>query len=134
MDIQKMVDAMSASMRGTRSDYHVTLGSLIKILEGSDITSLVTFSDGKTPGSEDSYRGYYSDLAFDNSDEPKTVAQFLEQVKKALDKSYTGYKGGDFIMDASTPLWRAEYGSCGEAIISAQDIGGKLILITKQLD
>lgn len=138
MDIQKLVDAMNDSNRSVRSDYHLTLGKLIKVLENT-IPELPVFfscstdSSGLTNvGHEDSYRGYYSDLAFDVGDKEKTVAELLKQCKKAVNATYTGYKGGNFVMDEDTPLWRAEYGShWGEAIIGYQIFDDKFILICK---
>lgn len=56
-----------------------------------------------------SYRGYYQDLAF----EPKeniTIAEMLMAVKGALDKTFEGYKGGDFIMNKYTDCWISHYG------------------------
>ena len=132
MDIQAMFDAMSASMRTTRSDYHVTLGELITDLDG--VEGLVLFEDGNSPGNEDSYRGYYADLAFGQQLEPKLASEFFDQCRRAFGKTYEGYKGGDFVMDEDTPLWRAAYGDTGDAIVNTKRDGDNLILICKQID
>lgn len=41
----------------------------------------------------------------------------------AENNSFEGYKGGDFIMNGSTPLWIAEHGSCGVKIIAINPDG-----------
>jgi hypothetical protein len=38
---------------------------------------------------------------------------------------FTGYKGGDFVMGALTPLWLASYGSCGRKLMAVH-AGGEL--------
>lgn len=132
-DIQKLFDAISDANRRTRGDYHLTLGSLIERLKVIEKTKIVKFSTGENVGGEFSYRGYYSDLCFDTSDRQKTVGEFLMQADSALGKAYTGYKGGDFVMGEDTPLWKAEYGDCGEAIIEIVD-GNDVILVCKFID
>lgn len=141
MDFQNIIDAMNNSMRGTRSDYHLTLGGLIEELKKLKASMPVYFSSANETeltniGNEDSYRGYYCDLAFDKGEKVKTVGELLKQCQKALGKEYTGYRGGEFLMDADTPLWKAEYGTtCGsEAIMGSHVIDGKLILICKQIE
>jgi hypothetical protein len=126
--MQAMLDAISESNRLTRAQYHVTLGKVIVL--ASKATGTVRFSDGGSPGDEMSYRGYYSDLSFDMRDgSPKPASVFLEQCVTALGKTYEGYKGGDFTMTENTPLWRASYGCCGDAIVQAAvDETGDIIL------
>src|SRR5690606_36368854 len=63
-----------------------------------------------------SYRGYYEDLAFEPCCEV-TVAHMLETARKALDQTFEGYKGGDYVMTEDTPCWLAEYGSTGLPIV-----------------
>lgn len=131
--MQILFDAISDANRKTRSDYHLTLGSLIERLKVIDKTKIVKFSTGENVGSEFSYRGYYSDLCFDTSGSQKTVGEFLTQAKSALGNTYAGYKGGYFVMGEDTPLWKAKYGDCGEAIIEIVD-GNDVILVCKSID
>lgn len=42
--------------------------------------------------------------------EPK-VKDLLEKLKLSLGKYYVGYKGGDFTMGKTTPVWVANYGT-----------------------
>lgn len=101
MNGASMFQALSDVARNTRSNYHLTLGELIQILEsapqdaevwidedGSDETNLF-------PGPLDSHAGYYYDLAFEPTFARRTVADVLADAKVAL--------GLDF--GASTPLW-----------------------------
>ena len=135
--LQTLVDAMSEAERASRANYHVTLGKLIKILADERATGNVRYDgDGNSaPGTEDSYRGYYSDLAFDTQQKLVFVADFLKQCRNALGRTYVGYKGGDFTMASDTPLWRASYGCCGEAIVRATiESNGDVVLHCLDVD
>lgn len=134
MDMQKLIDAMSETGRRERSRYHLTLGGAIKALEGMPPELPVEFDRGGSPESAHSYRGYYSDLAFDVTAGPVTVSDFLDQLRQALGRTFEGYKGGDFAMKDDTPLWCASYGCCGAAIMGPVTGDGKLILATKEID
>ena len=68
-------------------------------------------------GGEHSYRGYYSDLSFSPTHEVSTVGKLLEQCKSAMGQVYEGYKGGDFVMGALTPLFVADYGCTGPRLM-----------------
>jgi len=37
------------------------------------------------------------------------VEEWIEVLKQAIGKRFTGYKGGDFLMGKNTPVWLAEY-------------------------
>ena len=135
MDLQKLVDAMGEAGRTQRSNYHLTLGGLIAELEKAKPDAPVIFDSGEHPGSPLSYRGYYSDLAFRLTDKPVTVAVMRAWAKAALGTSFEGYKGGDFLMEADTPLWASNYGTnSGRAIISVSIEGNGVILMTKEID
>lgn len=88
------------------------LGELIKILEEyENQNKKVKIGFGKPL----SYRGNYADIAF----EPQrdiTVAEMLENVKFALGKTLTGYKGGEFKMDKYTQCWVAKWGETGTGV------------------
>ncbi len=40
-----------------------------------------------------------------------------------LGRTLEGYKGGEFMMGRNTPLWLAEWGRCGPAILGLSDDG-----------
>ncbi len=135
VDLQKLVDAMSEMGRITRANYHLTLGKLIEELKKLPDDKQVVFSSGGSPNYADSYRGYYSDLALESTDGAITVAQLRATAESALGHTFTGYKGGDFVMSSNTPLWCAAYGCCGPAIVGiTDDIDGRVVLVTKEVD
>lgn len=133
MSLQKFVDAMNASDRLTRANYHVTLGRLIEEIQQFHPlpNSRVKFSCGGHPGMPHSYRGHYSDLALPQVKEPITIPAFLLLLKAALGNTYEGYKGGEFFMDERTPLWMAEYGCTGGAITGWHMEDNTLVLDVK---
>jgi hypothetical protein len=134
MDLQRMIDAMCEADRRTRGNYHVTLGKLIEILGGVDASTPVRFSDSEYgPGNPHSYRGYYSDLAFEDVSDV-TAQALLADCHDALGQTFEGYKGGDFTMGKDTPLWNAPYGCSGKAVVGADMEGGTFVLTVKEID
>jgi hypothetical protein len=41
------------------------------------------------------------------------VSEALAMCREAMGQVFTGYKGGDYVMGALTPLWIANWGSGG---------------------
>lgn len=136
MDIQAFVNAISESGNRERSNYHLTLGALISKLKDFDQSKEVQFDVGGYPDSLHSYRGYYSDLAFSATEKVVSVGDVLIEANKALNTAFQGYKGGDYLMTESTPLWKSEYGTSGEneAIMNIIEMNEKVILITKKIE
>ncbi len=135
MDLRRLADTMGKLERNSRGNYHLTLGKLIKSLESTNAEFLVECSDGRTPGQPNSYRGYYSDLAFEPKTEEITVRALLELCMETLDSTLEGYKGGDFVMDKKTPLWVSPWGEVSSmAVVDTYSSEGKLVLVVKNLD
>lgn len=137
MDLQALVDHMNEVTSRERGNYHLTLGGLVKFLENADPDMPVIYDmmEGFSPSSPLSYRGYYSDLSFPPSKNPITVKELLVEARDAVGSTFDGYKGGDFTMSSSTPLWASPYGVAnGVAIMDAKVIGDRVVLITKQID
>lgn len=132
IDLQDVINAMNESSRRTRSQYQLTLGGAINVLETLDPEKTILFDIGMSPSDPHSYRGYYSDLCFE-SDSPRSVGEFLADLKSANGHIFEGYKGGDFKMDESTPLWVAPYGSCGVAMMAIKD-GDVVTIETKDVE
>ena len=110
--MQNLIDQLSKGWRAERSLSQMTLGKFIEELERLPKEKKIiniTYPH--------SYRGYYSDLAFELDEGENTVKEVLTMVKCCLGETYTGYKGGDFYMDEHTPLWISEYGSTGVKIV-----------------
>ena len=116
--MQALVDGMSTQWQRERSATQMTLGDLITRLEKMD--PILTF---KGLGDLDSYRGYYCDLAFEPVDTYKSVLHLTAQCNDAMGKVFTGYKGGNYQMGETTPLWVAHYGGCGVKLTDINDDG-----------
>lgn len=84
------------------------LKELIGYLEGMDPGRIVEFGFGNPH----SYRGYYSELAFEPV-KHTTVAEMLKAARSAIGCAFQGWKGGDFEMGEYSEVYLAEEGSCG---------------------
>lgn len=90
------------------------------------------------PTEIDSWRGSYNELALNYTSEdikpkakPFTVTKFLKMLKDTIGKEFTGYKGGEYIMEEDTPIWVANYGNSGNtAVVDVLDNEYSVILIT----
>jgi hypothetical protein len=59
----------------------------------------------------------------------------LKLCEEADGKTFTGYKGGDYHMDRSTPVWVANHNESGStAIVDIRDGGWRTILVTTSID
>ena len=137
--LQTIIDAIGAEGRRTRAQYQLTLGKLIKSLESSNQYSTVECTNGISPGEPHSYRGYYSDLAFELNDPTEVdlkVKDFLVICRKVLDTTLEGYKGGDFVMDTNTPLWLSAWGEADN--VAMMDVVRKnddtVLIVVKSLE
>ena len=99
-----------------KSSPQITLGELIAMLEAVKNKNLtVTFDVPFHPGEIDSWRGSYDELAirYLNHGNPPTVRKLLDDLVFANGCTFTGYKGGDYVMGKRTPIWVANYGESG---------------------
>ena len=124
MDLQAMIDGMSAQWMKERAETQMTLGKMIERLEALPADLLIGLGNPK------SYRGYFSDLAFEEIT-PRPVYALLQDCKACMGKMFHGYKGGEFFMHAGVPVWVAEYGNTGLRLISINDDGS---LVTAEDD
>jgi hypothetical protein len=90
---------------------NMALGDLIDWLEKQDRKLIV--KDGF--GSPHSDRGSYDELAFTPEPEAK-IADMLKYAKSADGETFTGWKGGEYKMSRSTPVYIGNNGECGEEI------------------
>ncbi len=67
-----------------------------------------------TPHSD---RDSYDELAFTPVPETK-ISDMLKHARSALGATFTGWKGGEYIMNEFTSVHIGEDGECGEEIIS----------------
>ncbi len=90
---------------------NTTLGDLIDFLETQHKGKGIRFGFSD-PHSD---RGSYEELAFCEK-ENTTIGEMLEAAEMANGATYEGWKGGEYTMDRSTPVYIGEYGCCGDAI------------------
>lgn len=110
---QAMMDGMSAAWQRKRAATQMTLGKLIGALEGLGGDRLLTGF-----GDPHSYRGYYDDLSFAPTLVRRTAGDLLNVVRSdCMGRTFTGYKGGEFMMGENTPVWIAEWGATGERLM-----------------
>lgn len=118
-NLQAVVYAMSEGWAKERSELQLTLGELIKFLKAQPSDFLI-----EGLGELDSYRGYYRDLAFEPVTTQRSVENLLAECQLSMGKVFKGYKGGDYLMGENTPLWVANYGSCGTRLMGVDGSGG----------
>lgn len=116
----------------------LTLGELILKVEAlpNPEASVYYYKGDQSsfPTDIDSWRGIYKELALNinTEEEPMKVHEFLKMLKSAVGKTFTGYKGGEFLMSRRTPIWVANYGNSGStAVIDVEDDGDNVYLITE---
>lgn len=118
------------------TDKQITLGELIAALSAFARDKGVRFDfEYARPTTLASWRGVYAELAlgftFDAPSANVTVGPLLDHLQSAVGETFTGYKGGDFVMDKETPLWVANYGNCGTtAIQGVLDLGYEVVICT----
>lgn len=118
--MQALFDGLSAQWQRERAETQMTLGALIDALKAMPADAQVA-----NLREAHSYRGYYSDLALERHDGTRPAAELLFDCRAAMGEVFTGYKGGDFVMGALTPVWVAHYGSCGDKLMALR-AGGEL--------
>ena len=148
MDLQKMFDAICDAQRTTRSNYHVTLGELRTfgaaypdarfVLLDADMDEGVA----KSIGNPHAYRGYYSDLSFEEVRETVRGRDIIAMCNHISETTFVGYKGGDYRYGEETPIWVAPWGCTGPALMNLAvmpthpDDGGGVIVVleTREID
>lgn len=109
--LQALFEQMSRQMQEQRAGTQMTLGYMIEILDGMGDAEVANLTDPH------SYRGYYEDLAFEPSDGTRTAKSLADECRRCMGQVFVGYKGGDFVMDALTPVWVSEYGCLGRKLM-----------------
>lgn len=106
------------------NEHQMTLGDLIGKLRECKQDAPVYFDFGYfAPDGIDSYRGYYDQLAlgykeyFWHETKP-TAASLLAECEAAVGRVFTGYKGGEFIMDERTRVWVSRWGECAHTAVA----------------
>jgi hypothetical protein len=111
----------------------MTVGDLIDELKRSPPENSLVFDFCRyAPMGWGSYRGYYEDMALIPRKEDRTVKDFLAEMKEAIGKKMTGYKGGDYVVQRATPVWVSEHGNADGTYVSGivRDRWGSTVLKT----
>jgi hypothetical protein len=117
----------------------LSLGGLIRALAdspGSNIVKVATRGRLFNPGDVGSYRGYYSELYIDYTEaSERTVKSLLKNLRKAMGKTFTGYKGGEFTMGSGTSIFVDQYSMCdGIAACAVISRDGLTVILTDQVE
>ena len=123
-----------------RAHGQMTLGSLIKALQRERVGLLVKITDKHYPGRSHSYFGYHTDLAFEPTEDPVTVAEFLKECEDSVGKSFITadhfdefYK--DYVMQISAPLWISTLGQASKkGIVDLVPTDGYIKLVTENIE
>jgi hypothetical protein len=81
-----------------------------------------------------SYRGYYEDLAITHTVKDRSVnaTEFLGMLRRAVGRTFGGYKGGKYTMSRKTLVWVARYGETGRMLTDVKEIGGTVVIVTQE--
>tara|TARA_R110002020_G_scaffold91147_1_gene221564 strand:+ start:386 stop:838 length:453 start_codon:yes stop_codon:yes gene_type:complete len=120
--------------------YQMSLSSLIKALQRERVGLLVKITDKHYPGRSHSYYGYHTDLAFEPTEDPITVAEFLKECQDSVGKSFITadhanefYK--DHVMQINAPVWISTLGQASQkGIVDLVPTDGYIKLVTKSIE
>lgn len=87
------------------------LDELIETLEA--LPADMIFANGFS--NPQSYRGFYDCLAFEPIADV-SVSEMLSAAREAMGATYSGYKGGEYVMGEYTDCYIARYSETGEAL------------------
>ena len=116
--MQALIDGLSQQWQKERAATQMVLGDLIGALAALPDGAMI-----ENIGEAHSYRGYYTDLAFEKGEGTRLATDLLAECRAAMGKVFQGYKGGDFAMGEVTPVWIADYGRCGVKIMAINEDG-----------
>ena len=120
--------------------YQMSLSGLIKALQKERVGLLVKITDKHYPGRSHSYFGYHTDLAFEPTEEPITVAKFLKECEDCIGKSFITadhfdefYK--DHVMQINAPVWISTLGQASQkGIVDLVPTDGYIKLVTENIE
>jgi len=150
MDFQSTIHQMVEFQRKNTfaSSPQITLGELIKrltpmveknkerVAEGKEEANVMLDFEYLFPGVLESWRGSYAELAitfsqYGGNEKPPTLTKFYSMLKEAIGKTYCGYKGGDFTMSESTPVWVANHGHSGNTgVVGVKNNDYEVLILT----
>ena len=118
----------------------MVLGEWIDTLAALPADYLVEMDTGNLPTRLCSWRGVYAELTLDSEPpagrygnrpvEPRTVAALLKDARAADGKTFEGYKGGDYAMSLTTPIWADEWGDYSRRIVTGVAMRDTRVVVT----
>ena len=150
MQIQEYVENLVRQQRDNSfgNSPQFSLGEFINEIEKCGTTKYnnedkeVYFDFGSAiPTTLNSWRGSYNELALgyelSGHDNPTkhfasmTAKSLLDELKAAIGKTYTGWKGGEYTMNKQTPVWVSNPGNASNtAVVGILNDEYRLIIIT----
>ena len=144
-DIQELTKAQREK-RFSRSS-QLSLGQFIEEIEKAGLVEEngddkeICFDFGTAvPTCLDSWRGAYDELelgykltGYDSLEDSVQVKakDILSELKSAIGKEFTGWKGGEYTMNENTPVWASNSGNASNsAVVGVLDDGWRLIILT----
>ena len=146
MDIQQILHNAVQAQRNEemKTSEQLTLGELILKLEViGDKDKPVIFNEQYHPHTIDSWRGSYCELAlgYAQTGKPFPVHLWLQKLRETIGATFTGYKGGEFLMGKTTPIWVANYGESNgflpdgeQAVIGVSETEQAVMIETKPME
>jgi len=142
MDSKKVVNEIKKGMPRFKQHgkYQMSLSGLIKALQKERVGLLVKITDKHYPGRSHSYFGYHTDLTFEPTEDPITVAEFLKECEDCIGKSFITadhfdefYK--DHVMEINAPLWISTLGQASQkGIVDLVPTDDYIKLVTETIE
>lgn len=109
-----------------------TIGDLLTELDNSNENSVRFIGTDYTVGCLHSWRGSYDIPALEYETGYKSPQQVAEEIRKALEETHCGYKGGDYKYTEHNTFYVAQQGRSSEyQVVDVKTEQGILYLCTK---
>lgn len=113
----------------------MSLGELADTVRNAPKGTVVVTDTGTGISTPHSYRGYYEEASIAPTSGVTLSEDFAAELDAFIDTTAEGWKGGDFYMDSSTPVWVSFEGSAsGIALMGIEMDGDVMVLMTEELD
>lgn len=102
-----------------------------RLCDGSEPRVVFDFEYAR-PAYLDSWRGVYAELAIGFEFGGQIgLSEFIKMLKEADGDKFIGWKGGEFRMSRSTPVWVANRGNSGNtAVVGVADAQWQVVILT----
>lgn len=114
IDMETFIEYHNQKWLEERRKTQMTLGEMIAALEALPPDAWAANLYGPH-----SYRGYYCDLEFKQDHGTRPAKYLLDECRQVLGATLEGWKGGEFVMNADTPVWIGYPGMCNNTKLLA---------------